>query len=585
MTRDKRSLGLQALVLVALLGWSTGVGRADAIIRVRAMTASTIAEFFIDEQGVRVELEIGFNDLPAFSNLLPDGLYEKLGNEPRPLEQRLAEFFAGDLTVAVRGVSPLPGRVTRMEVRERIRRDEVTGEPLPPGDEPEKVVFAELSYPFPARPDALILSGPAGASIGFVVYHRGLPVNDFRYLVRRCELELDWDDPWYSRFVNRNLRRAYDAAMSGFIYVEPYEVRKEIIARPKDLQQWIDLGLEGASVIPAEAQPELTQRVAEFLRERHRVTVDGREIDPELARINFLRRTLRNSTVVDPPEDLDVISATLGAIFVYPTDGLPERVTMEWDLFSERIARVPVASVDQAGPLPSFLTPDDSILVWDNFLTNPVLPTLIATEPPPGPAARAATWLRWVLAAGLLALLAIAVMRKRRQGSFTRAATLTALALVVLTSGAFWIGTAGRMSEPRKERLVSELLNNVYRAFDFRDEERIYDVLEQSVSGDLLTAIYLETRRGLELRNQGGARVKVKELELVELETRSGTNGGFVARAVWNVAGSVGHWGHVHQRTNRYLASLGIEPVDGVWKLTSLELLEEERLEPGASEG
>jgi len=210
---------------------------------------------------------------------------------------------------------------------------------------------------------------------------------------------------------------------------------------------------------------------------------------------------------------------------------------------------------------------------------------LIATEPPPGPAARAATWLRWVLAAGLLAMLAIAVMRKRRQGSFTRAATLTALALVVLTSGAFWIGTAGRMSEPRKERLVSELLNNVYRAFDFRDEERIYDVLEQSVSGDLLTDIYLETRRGLELRNQGGARVKVKELELVELETRSGTNGGFVARAVWNVAGSVGHWGHVHQRTNRYRASLGIEPVDGVWKLTSLELLEEERLEPGASEG
>jgi hypothetical protein len=479
-------------------------------------------------------------------------------------------------------MSPFPGRVNQMEVRERVRRDEVTGEPLPPADEPENVLFVELFYPFPTRPDALILNGPAGAGIGFVVYHRGLPVNDFRYLGRGHELELDWEDPWYSRFRNRNLRRAYDAPMSGFIYVEPYEVRKEIIARPKDLQQWIDLGLEGASIIPAEAQREITWRVAEFLRARQRVTIDGREIEPELARSNFLRRTLRNSTVVDPPEELDLISATLGVIFVYPTEGLPERVTMKWDLFSERIARVPVASVDQAGPLPSFLTPEDPILVWDNFLTNPVLPTLIATEPPPGPAARVAAWLRWVLAAGLLATLALGTTRKLRQGRLPRPAMLAAVVLLVLTSGAFWIGTEGRMSAPREQRLVSALLNNIYRAFDFRDEERIYDVLAESVSGDLLTDIYLETRRGLELRNQGGARAKVKQLELVELETRPGTHGGFLARAVWKVAGSVGHWGHVHQRTNRYRASLGIEPVDGVWKLTSVELLEEQRLEPGA---
>ena len=33
--------------------------------------------------------------------------------------------------------------------------------------------------------------------------------------------------------------------MSGFLYIEPYEVRKEIIARPLDLQFWIDLGLDG----------------------------------------------------------------------------------------------------------------------------------------------------------------------------------------------------------------------------------------------------------------------------------------------------------------------------------------------------
>jgi len=579
---------MRNFLLITLLGLAATAVRADAIIRVRAMTASTIAEYFIDERGTRVALEIGASDLPAFRNLLPDGLHQKLGFEPRPLEDRLPEFFARDLRVASPEGLPLPGRVMLMELRDRVRRDEITGEALPSGDDPEPVVFVELFYSFATRPDGLVLSGPSGptpASIGFVVYHRGLPVSDFRYLGQGYELDLDWQDPWYSRFRTRNLRRTYDSAMSGFIYVEPYEVRKEIIVRPKDLQQWIDLGLEGKSVIPASVQPDLLRQVGEFLRQRHRVVIDGRQIEPELARINFLRRTLRNSTIVDPPEDLDPVSATLGAIFVYPTDGLPARVTMEWDLFDSRVDRVPVAAVDQAGPLPSFLTPDDPMLVWQNFLKNPVLPTLVATMPPPGRAARAAAWLRWLLAAGLLATVAIAAARRRRQGRFPRSIAVVTAALLLLTASAFWLGRDARLSEPRRRELVSALLHNVYRAFDFRGEERIYDVLEQSVAGDLLTDIYLDTRRGLEIRNQGGARVKVKELELVELETESGVDGGFVARAIWNVSGSVGHWGHLHRRTNRYRAGLRIEPVDGVWKLTSLDLLEEERLPSGGSGG
>ena len=46
----------------------------------------------------------------------------------------------------------------------------------------------------------------------------------------------------------------------------------------------------------------------------------------------------------------------------------------------------------------------------------------------------------------------------------------------------------------------------------------------------------------------------------------------------WIVSGSVGHWGHVHQRTNGYRANLEISEIEGVWKLTGLEILEEQRL-------
>ena len=43
---------------------------ADAIVVTKAMTASTIAEIFVSEEAVRIEVEIGLQDLAAFGNLL-----------------------------------------------------------------------------------------------------------------------------------------------------------------------------------------------------------------------------------------------------------------------------------------------------------------------------------------------------------------------------------------------------------------------------------------------------------------------------------------------------------------------------------
>jgi len=40
----------------------------------------------------------------------------------------------------------------------------------------------------------------------------------------------------------------------------------------------------------------------------------------------------------------------------------------------------------------------------------------------------------------------------------------------------------------------------------------------------------------------------------------------------------VGHWGHVHQRVNRYDADLTVEVIDGAWRITELDVLQEERL-------
>jgi hypothetical protein len=574
--------------LIFFVAWVRDA-RGDAIVVTKAMKATTIVEVFLSDDSIRVDLEIGINDLSGFRNLMPDPIYERMGFEPQPFDRRLERFFASDWTITAEDGPPLRGVLANIEARYRVKRDEITGEPLPStADEREPIVFVSLTYALTGRPQSLTIKPPtreetsaAAADVGFVLYHMGLPVTDFRYLGGPETVDLDWADPWYSSFRNRNLKRRFSSPISVYLYVENYEVRKEIIARPKDLQQWVDLGVEGTDTISSADQEELKDRVAEFFADRSPVTINNRTPEPVLDRIHFVRRTLRRTGVIDPPEDLAAISATLGIIYVYPIDSLPEVVTMAWELFSDKIQRIPSSATDEAGGLPYFLTPGDSILVWQNFLTNPTVPTLVAIATPsagvPVPLASAVCGL--VVIALLIWFVKKGLRRSLRTVLLIAALMAAAVLLRPVARVAVPISGSGGMSQEETEAVVGGLLTNVYRAFDYRDESNIYDTLERSATGDLLTKIYLETRRALELQNQGGARVKVKEVGVDSVLARplEGKRG-FVAQCAWTVAGSVGHWGHIHTRQNRYDAVFTIEAIDGVWKITELELLEEKRV-------
>ncbi len=155
-------------LLCCLLALPTLV-RADAIVVSRAMFASTIAEYFVEEDRVRVELEIGAGDLPIFRNLMPDALYQDLGFGDEPLAARVERFFAEDMAILVDGV-PLAGGVIAMGPETRVRRDPVTGDPIVDDEEePEVVIRATLVYPFVGQPESLALTAPPASGIGFVL--------------------------------------------------------------------------------------------------------------------------------------------------------------------------------------------------------------------------------------------------------------------------------------------------------------------------------------------------------------------------------------------------------------------------------
>ena len=141
------------------------------------------------------------------------------------------------------------------------------------------------------------------------------------------------------------------------------------------------------------------------------------------------------------------------------------------------------------------------------------------------------------------------------------------------------LGASNQPEQARANAIVGDLLHNIYRAFDFREESEIYDVLARSVTGDLLTDVYLETKRSLVLANQGGAQAKVKDVALESVTLKAiGDENQFEVEADWTVHGAVGHWGHVHQRSNRYQALLTVVVDGDQWKLQEMTVLQEERL-------
>jgi hypothetical protein len=134
-------------------------------------------------------------------------------------------------------------------------------------------------------------------------------------------------------------------------------------------------------------------------------------------------------------------------------------------------------------------------------------------------------------------------------------------------------------SDMEAKRILRGLMLNTYRAFMLDKDEEIYDVLARSVAGDFLSEVYLQNREALRIDATEGAVSIVDRLDVKSIESMRRLEDGAIAMVTdWDVYGSVRHSGHIHFRCNTYKAELTIVPTDNYWKLTRVQLLDEERV-------
>jgi len=387
------------------------------------------------------------------------------------------------------------------------------------------------------------------------------------------------------------MQRTIGAGMRTFLYIEPYEVRSEILVRVKDIMTWIDFDLRGEESIEVDEFNRVREQIGRFFLERENVEIDGKRLKPILDRTAFVESSLLRSRFIETPEQVPLNTAMVGVIITYLTDGMPQEVTTTWELFSERVLKVTARMTDPAGPFPYDLEPDDNVLHWTNYLKSYVIPTVEKTDVArqhqgvPVPMGSVAC-IALLLPVGLSAW-----RRKKNGGSAKPLVGLVGLlvvgALVLIPVFQVPVGGSTRTSQFSSEdgqAILDSLLKNVYRAFDFRDEEDVYDKLAICVSGELLADLYLEQRKSLVVEQAGGAQAKVEEIAIEEVAVSESAKhaGAIDLKAQWTALGQVGHWGHIHIRQNLYDAIVTIKPVDGVWKIIDLELLEEKRIDPFA---
>lgn len=577
---------------------------ADWINLTGAQSAPTIAEIHVEDDYVRLVLEIYVNDMDKFIDLMPEEWIRQAGVEPPPLEERIRNFSLETVQIIADDKEVLQPEMKLVEPRMRTDRpnpfagalNPFTRQLIPGAPEDKRVLYAELVYPFTVRPERLTIIPPldergrATVSIGFIFYHGGVPVVDYRYLSEPSIVDLDWEDPWYSAFQNKQLKRTLQAGLRTFIYVEPYEVRHEVLVRVKDIAAWVDLNLRGDQYIEIDEFDPLREKIGQFLLEQEKVLIDGKSYKPILDRVAFVESSMLRSRFIDQPERVPLNTAMIGVVITYLHEGMPQEVTAECTLFSDRIQQVPSSMVDPAGPFPYTLTPDDNVLKWTNFLKNYTIPTVDMVE-----VAERHQGLAIPLASVVCLLLLLPVVwgisrRKKTARSIKPmlglAAALVAAAVILLplSQVSLGAGRASQITEDDSRAILDNLLKNVYRAFDFRDEEDIYDKLAISVSGDLLENIYLQHRKSMVVEQAGGAQAQVKEIEIKAVQVNGSTrdDNALAFRAQWTALGTVGHWGHIHNRQNLYDAVLTLTPVDGAWKIIDLELLEEKRIDPFA---
>jgi len=535
-----------AVVFLSLLLAST-LARSDWVNLTGAETSPNIAEIYVLDDHVKLVLEIYVNNLDTFDELIPNDWVKDSSTKRSPVEERLQNFANNKFQFITDTGEKLSAKLILVEPRLRIDRksrlagkiNPYTRQRIPEAPEDKRVLYVELSYPFKTKPETLTIippldeEGRALVSMGFIAYHKSVPIIDFRYLGQPAKLNLDWQDPWYTKFDNKNLTRHHKYPLMLYLYVEPRQVRLESLMRFSDIAELTGFNVENFHTSVEDKHQLLQEHIKNYYANKEALQIDGDSFKPDSIRVEFLNATLSGLKVIDITAAADKYSLLVGVSQQYLIEALPQKIESRWQYFNQRIDRIPVMVTDPAGPLPSYIDKDDPEFGWQNFLKKYSEPVMRPLDVKTG----------WSINIPFIGKTKIFNQMPDRQQALT---------------------------------IVGDVLENVRIAFIEKEPGNFSRELGKVISSNQNDVTKKELAKLFSPKVTGGAVGAVQvfnDVQIVNMRELDNPDG-FSATASGSANISAKHWGHVDQRLVKFQVLLDLIEVNNQWRLADLTVID-----------
>lgn len=492
--------------------------------------SSAIVEVREDE--LIVDLEIMLEDLVMYQSLTADGEMRYSAETLRQAATQHRDFLLKYFSILdVDG-----NRLKEANVTENF--EQITDEGALQSELMSKVVTYRVQYELKnSKPKFLTFLQSFGgknsalpAIMDLSVWHRDRLEHSTQLAFEKPQsFKFDWERSYENKrpsFAELRKKRkeqfedslgiASYTGLYSFVYINRFEVRHELLVPLLTLEQWVKVPRKDPDFLEVEEQIAAREGISKFFSEKGTVQIDGQNTPGSLTRLNFFALDIADFALNADPRRVNVHQARVGIIWTYPAKKTPKNVTFTWQAYSE---------------FAPFL--NSVVLVGNDAPTRHVFHSL---EP---------EW-NW-------------------QGDLVGPAVASVAA------------TNASPSEQETKAITEAVLSNIYRSFDYREDEDIYTALESVVDGPILREIYLRVKRSLIMAEQGGTLAHATNVSVREA-AKTGKKP-LEYEVTWQVVSVSEHWGHIHKQTTEFRGKLSLTQKNGVWKLNAFQLLDEKKIQ------
>ncbi|WP_444933801.1 hypothetical protein [Microbulbifer sp. JTAC008] len=571
---------LISLALILFNSTLSTTSKADFISLSGAETANNIAEIDIQKNILNIRFEISASDAKLFWPGIDDtpDIY-RLAQSAKTQQSFDFQVLSGNKSIKPKLISI---RVAQRKPRISPfagQTDPRTGIKMPDFPTDKKILLTQLKYPIGGL-SVLQLTPPIGSdklasvTIGFTSRHGQTPISGFHYLSQAEPLIIDWKDPWNTHFKNTNISRHNRYPLMSFLYVEPRQIRHEILVRTKDLLEWTNHPFDAWQPLTPESKAFLHHTVRSYLNNKNPTSIDQSPSQPNSIETVFLRANNSGYSQISENDTIEMGSVMIGYREKFSIDALPQSVTVDWNLFTDTINSVPTLIQDPTGPFPTHVIPSFPDIQWHNYLYDyrPPNSDPLVIEPP-----SLAVPMAILFSFLIITIIVLTLSTKHsligRKGStiLYTAIIISAVALYLNLPEEYQVNLPGTAKKRDLGQVTEQLLLKVAAAFKEPLPINLELKLKNLITKEGFESTYSNLAQIYRPQTTSGGLGSISAITNLKVEYSSqinlNGNKGFRLITSWQAVVEDRSWGHFEQRPQETRANIAIIQSDNHWKI------------------